>query len=201
MSSGILLTCFGPFGPFAENPSQHLLESFLQEDIWSQLPGLDSCVVGVGYDDVHQLMESRRSTPPAWAIHIGVATGASRMRLETLARNEASGADIHGVDPGGMEIVASASDLRTQVNLESLTTFAATHPEEVEVSEDAGAYLCNYLFYQSLYCWTLPHGGRSLFVHLADPVHCGSKAVSLERQVVLFGELLHMLLEGVDRRT
>lgn len=86
-------------------------------------------------------------------IHTGVAAGSSEFRLETTARNRCGPARPDSTGrPWPMEAIApgEAAQLRTCLDVEQLASALAARDLPVQVSHDAGDYLCNFLYYLSL---------------------------------------------------
>jgi pyroglutamyl-peptidase len=110
---------------------------------------------------------------------MGVATGASLLRLEKLARNAVQGKDVRGWQPVGDKINVSGEDILSNFPEEVFAKMADQFAGLLMVSEDAGSYLCNYLYYKSLAHFSI--NSKVLFVHVAD-VQQLPDAVSLEAQ-------------------
>ena len=99
---------------------------------------------------------------PVATLALGLASRASHVRLERLARNRSSATDpdargVRGegraVHPGGPEVLACP------LPLEALGEVLARAGFSWSVSEDAGGYVCNDLYYRLLHAH---HLGRTL---------------------------------------
>ncbi|MCX7801330.1 MAG: hypothetical protein N2109_13450 [Fimbriimonadales bacterium] len=164
MSHDLLVTGFGSFGAFESNPSQWLAER----------SGHSFRVLEVAFREVDRFLEELREGPPARLLLLGAAAGASKLRVEWVARNRVGAApDVRGevygpgpIDPDGPPCLAAT--------LWPHEPFG--QPSELwEPSVDAGTYLCNYAFYRSLR--TLPRTAVG-FLHVPGP-----EAMALERQL------------------
>ncbi len=108
---------------------------------------------------------------PLVLMHFGVATKAPAFRLERLAANDASFRmpDARGCQPKKQEIAPGRglnSALRCGLPLESICEQLAGQGYNVEVSDNAGRFLCNYMYYCSAAAAQAHGGWHPLFVHV-----------------------------------
>lgn len=133
----LLVTGFGPFGGIAENPSSELAKEC----------GIDHRILEVSFHAVDRFVETELSGYDA-LLAIGVNASASKMTLETIARNEIGptpdvSGEIRGPGPIDPRLPQNiASSLWTQELL--------SETEEWTQSTSAGGYLCNYLFFRAI---------------------------------------------------
>lgn len=158
-----LITAFTAFDRFAVNPSQ-LVAARL---------GLPFHPLEVSYEAVDRFVTNRSAASFDDAFLMGVAGSSSGFRLELLARNHVSGADVRGDTPSDRWIDAAAPAVLPG----SLWTEAhrAVDPGAIVFSEDGGSYLCNYLYFRMLQRFPTKRIG---FLHV-PPL----EAMGLERQV------------------
>lgn len=166
--STILVTGFEAFGEHETNPSQLVAET------------LDGVVLPVSYERAAEALRAAiEERKPEVVICLGLAHDRTAISVERWAHNldEATTVDNEGVAGSGRAIepdgpLARASTLAVDAIV------AALQAEEipVEVSRDAGGYLCNHVFYRLMAA--LPAGARGGFVHV-PPLD----AVSLETQI------------------
>lgn len=174
MGREILVTGFGPFGEFGENPSQTLAER----------SGLPFEVLEVSFRAVDAFVDRIAAEPPDRLLLMGVAGGAARLRIEWVARNRiGSLPDVRGEVYGPGRI-----DPRRPPNLAA--TLWPHEPfgqacEHWEPSVDAGTYLCNYVFFRALEA--LP-ATRTGFLHVPP-----TDALSLDAQLATLGRVLEVL--------
>lgn len=132
----ILVTGFGSFGEFEQNPTEVLASS------WSM-----SRVLKVSFSAVDQFLASLSLSKSSIWVQLGVSAKASKLTFELAARNRiGETADVEGVvKPNEIEAGPPIllGTLWNQALLNSLRF-------DFEVSSDAGDYLCNYLYYRSL---------------------------------------------------
>jgi pyroglutamyl-peptidase len=144
----ILLSGYGPFEGVDENPS------------WLAVAPLDGTMIG-GYDvRVVELPVLWEEAPtlylaeyarlkPVLAIGSGVAMGELIIRLEARAQNWAYGEDVSGVFKPGRRIDPDEPEaLYSTLPLEDLRILLEEAEYPVGISDDAGTYLCNYLFFK-----------------------------------------------------
>jgi len=123
MTVSVLITSFGPFGPFRENPSQLIMEELQRAIPREEQLSIQWAILPVSYREVDAFVQDTAQQPPDWAFHLGVAGGSRIIRLETLAQNLAKGADIHAHDPGGEPITLQGEDLGTTIPQAPLEAF------------------------------------------------------------------------------
>lgn len=104
-------------------------------------------------------------------LHLGVNSGATKFAIEKLAVNEATFrcADELGWQPQRLPIVPEDGGInqmrKTSCATESILEFLKKKGFEVTMSDDAGRFVCNYVYYHSLR-FAEQKGHRCLFVHV-----------------------------------
>jgi pyroglutamyl-peptidase len=181
----ILLTGFEPFGGQASNPSwaaargaAALLAAAGHPAVAVELP----CVFGDAIDVLHAALAEH---DPELVLCAGQAGGRARVSLERIAINcddaripdNAGNAPVdEPVVPGGP--AAYFSTLPVKAALGAL--LAAGIP--AEVSQTAGTYVCNHVFYGLMHALRHSPAVRGGFVHVPfgpDQVRPGSGVASL----------------------
>ena len=167
----IVVTGFGLFRGYDVNPSWEAVKALpaawddeQHEVVVEEIP--------VQYDFVLQEVPHRWSSrQPDFIIHVGVSHLAEKLTLERQANNTGyNNPDVTGVCPPGNCCVSSASGeqakLASCLDLEELSEKVTEQCKEVGleavVSEDAGRYLCDFVYYKTLHATQ----GKSLFVHV-----------------------------------
>ncbi|CAK9275914.1 unnamed protein product [Sphagnum jensenii] len=126
-------------------------------------------------------------------VHLGVNSGAFNFTLERRAVNEATFrcSDELGWQPQRIPIVAEDGPIshirETTIPVRDLVTTLGKNGFDVMESYDAGRFVCNYVYYQSLRHSAL-HGNISFFVHV--PLFI---MINEERQLEFVAALLHAL--------
>ncbi|KAF5463269.1 pyrrolidone-carboxylate peptidase 1-like [Juglans microcarpa x Juglans regia] len=104
-------------------------------------------------------------------VHFGVNSGATRFALEHQAVNEATFRcpDEMGWKPQKAPIIPADGGIsrirKTSLPVEEVTKALAKMGYEVMTSDDAGRFVCNYVYYHSLR-FAEQNGTKSLFVHV-----------------------------------
>ncbi|XP_022735627.1 uncharacterized protein LOC111288995 [Durio zibethinus] len=181
----IHVTGFKKFQGVSENPTETIvnnLMSFVQRK--GLLPAgvtLGSCTVletaGNGALSVlYNVLESgisgidTKNEQVIW-LHLGVNSGAEEFALEQQAVNEATFCcpDELGWQPQQLPIVAEDGETsrkrETTCSIEAILKFLKNKGYDVTISNDAGRFVCNYVYYHSLR-FAEQKGLKSLFVHV-----------------------------------
>lgn len=169
----ILVSAFGPFGTFRENPSEAILRAWcpaLPENWRARKTTLPVSWARAA----PQLLASLHATTRL-VLCLGVAAGGDRIRLERLARNrnDMSLADTGGYRSPGEAIVPGAPEwLRASLPVDDLAAALRGAGIRATVSDDAGAYLCNHLSYALLHHLAQqPRACLAGFIHLPPAQH------------------------------
>jgi len=165
-----LLTGFDPFGDHAFNPSIALLRRL------RAAPPTDA------FDDYHflelptefdtsraRLTAALQREHPDIAIMFGLAASTPTIRLERVALNldDAEIPDNAGKSRAGDAIIQGAPlARRTREDLAPLRARLDGLGFQVVISNHAGAYVCNHIYYAALHHQAEAAGPPALFVHL-----------------------------------
>ncbi|XP_078171175.1 peptidase C15, pyroglutamyl peptidase I-like protein [Carex rostrata] len=139
-----------------------------------------------------ELGSSATPSPIVW-VHFGVNSGATRFALESQAVNEATFRcpDELGWKPQRVPIVPSDGSINrtreTKLPVGELTRSLRKMGYDVVPSDDAGRFVCNYVYYHSLR-FTEQNRILSLFVHV--PLFL---TIDEEVQMQFVGSLLDVL--------
>lgn len=161
----VLVTAFGPFPGQDCNPTERIADALAGEE------HVVSHVLDVSYRRSVELLDQLVAmVEPAAAVGFGVASDATGIRLEEMARNRC-GATTPDVDdelgPTG-SIDDGPPLVPTRLPLGKLADALVAAGLPVEPSDDAGTYVCNHLFRQMLRHPGLT-GRPTGFVHVPDP--------------------------------
>lgn len=163
----LLLTGFEPFGGDVENASEVIVEAIAQRWDPSDHGGVelvtDTLPVAFSAADeaLAPLLDELR---PDLVIAVGEAGRRATITPETLARNlnHARIPDNDGDQPSNQPIDADGADLDARMDVPAIVAAGQSAGLPLEVSKDAGAFLCNHVFYR-LMQWTDAPGG---FIHV-----------------------------------
>lgn len=183
----IHVTGFKKFHGISENPTETIVSNLKEYVKIKGLPKgvtLGSCSVletaGEGaliplYETLQTALSGKDSDTSnsgkvIW-VHFGVNSGATRFAIENQAFNEATFrcADEMGWKPQKVPIVPTDGGIsrtrETSLPVEEITKSLAKMGYEVMTSDDAGRFVCNYVYYHSLR-FAEQNGILSLFVHV-----------------------------------
>ncbi|XP_021898757.1 uncharacterized protein LOC110815320 isoform X2 [Carica papaya] len=181
------VTGFKKFHGVAENPTETIISNLKEYMNKKGLPKgvvLGSCTVldtaGQGalsplYQTLQSAVNGKEHEPSNSArtvwVHFGVNSGATRFAIEKQAVNEATFRcpDEMGWKPQKVPIFPSDGGIsrvrETSLPVEEITKALAKKGFEVMTSNDAGRFVCNYVYYHSLR-FAEQNGTKSLFVHV-----------------------------------
>lgn len=187
----ILLTGFTPFGELHENPSRLIVEQVARRGLF---PALITAILPTEYaaseQAVRELILTRR---PAAVVSIGVAAGRDAINLERAALNlnDAPIADNAGDLANGRLIAADGpAAYWSTLPLEAMHDALHQRGIPAVISNHAGAYVCNHIFYST----------RHLVEQMGLSAMCGFIHVPAIRQDEQpeKGLPLAMMVEGVE---
>lgn len=194
----ILLTGFSAFPRAPVNPTEDLVR-LIDAERWTPAGAvLRTAVLPVEYARVPALLgEIGAAFRPDIAIHFGLAETAKGFRLERTARNRSSlnKPDAAGGLPAARAIVRGGRPIPSRLPLDVIAAVLRERRLPVQLSSNAGEYLCNYTFY--LACGGTQPGyapAMAGFVHvpfldtqLAQLGDRGARLASLTQQALLDG--------------
>ncbi|CAL5341047.1 unnamed protein product [Camellia sinensis] len=205
----IHVTGFKKFHGVSENPTETIvcnLKEYMKKKGFPKGLILGSCSIletaGQGaVASLYQTLQSAVSTKDSdssklgrviW-LHLGVNSGATRFAIENQAVNEATFRcpDEMGWKPQKVPIIPTDGGIsrtrETTLPVEEITRALAKMGYEVMTSDDAGRFVCNYVYYHSLR-FAEQNGIKSLFVHV--PLFL---AIDEETQMQFVASLLDIL--------
>lgn len=185
----ILLTGFLPFGGQRINPSQILVENFASTDSDSIV--VEKLILPVSFERSESLVIEKleRERDFDFCVMLGQAGGRSQIGLEIQAFNQVS--TVSGDEDGRVQ-VDSAIVKNEDFKLQSLVLLEDLHHRlkelqiPVEISQSAGDFVCNYLYYKTLlFQRQKSRAFKSLFVHFPYlPEQATNSQPSLELEVM-----------------
>lgn len=204
------VTGFNRFFNVEVNPTQLIvqaLSAYVSDNPFKSSASLSSStVLEVSASSTREELEAmyhklakpfQRVTPSTHAretrvvfVHLGVNMRSTCFQLEMQAKNEAtfSCPDEAGWTPIRVPIDSLNSDItaisRTSLDIPSLVSELSQQGFNVQSSTDAGRFVCNWVYYNSLKLATYA-GAHALFVHV-PPASC----VPIEEQVRFIATLL-----------
>jgi pyroglutamyl-peptidase len=146
----ILLTAFEPFGGSSTNPSQALAEEFERRSF----PNVHTQVLPTSYVRSAAILTERlRTLRPSQVVMLGLHGGAQHLRYEQVALNlnHSAKADNDG-ETRLLRHIRPAGPVGywNRLPYEALRNHAERLGETLELSRDAGGFVCNHAFYTAL---------------------------------------------------
>ncbi len=202
----IIITGFGEFGGVKDNPTTHLINHFHQNGIpgigKEQIRALKVLHVSVetGGQQLKELQEACKgsSNIQLW-IHLGVSAKATTFCLEQRAQNcldfpeyadecgkKACNEPIVDNDSIGARYCSSLPLGDIHQILEENKGFG----DICQVSQDAGKFICNYVYFKSLEFCRQGDNRFGMFLHV--PLF---SVIPMERQVEFISSLLQILVD------
>ena len=201
-TNGIILTGFGKFGNILKNPTTFLVENlpeYLKANCQADFELIDARVVPVdiqncdkAINEINEIIsKSKNHFKRVFVIHMGVASGIQKMRIERNGCNIENFCipDMAGNQPRNLPITEKLpknGKLLTCLDVDSLQKKLAQEGFPCYVSDSAGQYICNYMYFCSLE--NIQKTGKdisSLFVHVGE-----FSDISKEIQLKFFNSLI-----------
>jgi len=190
----IVVTGFGPFGEHTTNASWEAVR-LLPEMCKGFKTPVKVEEIPVEYAWVEKQNESRWKDA-AFTVHVGVSGRDSVVTLECGAHNTGyCKPDIASMCPKGECCVEGAEDeASTCLNMDHLLEQAIKAGSEsgidFQLSNDAGRYLCDFVYFRALHC----SAGRALFIHV-PPLDKPYNANKLAEAIVI---VLKTIVKMID---
>ena len=168
--TSFVITGFGKFPGVEKNPTETLVE-LIQRKIQRDDVHYDVFEVSVkGANERLAALQAKYSTRNTIWLHLGVNMGIDKFNLELRSHNCADFRcpDVSGVRLRNQRIVENKADfIDTSFSLDDICGRLLSLGHKVSVSHDAGRYLCNYVFFKSLYHCAEKHTHKNvLFLHV-----------------------------------
>ena len=164
MTKSILITGFGPYPGVPSNPSLDLVEAL------AGVPGVETAVLPVEYDTVDTVLQQAvKEHAPDALLMTGLRPSGLCVNLERVALNldDAAKADNAGVMRHGEAI--DPKGLPAYISRLPLGKWCGHFIEAgvpAEISNHAGAYICNRVYYHAQAWAGTTEARPNLFLHL-----------------------------------
>ncbi|XP_060778954.1 pyroglutamyl-peptidase 1 [Neoarius graeffei] len=188
----IVLTGFGPFRQYLVNPSWEAVKDLKRMGLGDNIE-IHIVQIPVCYSKAQQtIAEIWHNLKPKVVIHVGIASGTKCIILEQTGKNSGyKDRDVCGICPADNRCIqGGAEHLDSIIDMRSLVKSLKGLGLDVIYSRDAGRYLCDFVYYLSLYLGQR----RAAFIHVPS---CGSLA-SPERLVPQLQTIIQVMLCQFD---
>ena len=167
----VLITGFGPFPGMRNNPSAGFTRAMARAPFGPSSIAVDAHVFAVTYAAVdHDLPRLLRKLRPNLIVMLGVASRAATIRVEARARNRSrlTCPDAERRPPRAAISTPQRPSHRTKSIAPGKLVAHLRHAGcDARVSRDAGAYLCNYLYWRALETDATRSGNmQAIFIHI-----------------------------------
>jgi len=155
----ILMTCFEPFGGFTSNSSYEALKRLNNLEI-------DIINLPVSYPDAYVVFRQLIKEPD-FIILLGMAATRERISIEDRAKNllDFKIPDNHHQIIKQRKIADEEQDiLYSKVDIDKMICYLNKNEDLVYKSNDAGSYICNYIYFKVLQMFDTP----SIFIHIPN---------------------------------
>lgn len=155
----IVVTAFEPFGGFDTNSSYLALDRLNYLDI-------EKVVLPVSYPDAYVVLREIVKECD-FIILLGMAASRTKISIEERAKNllEFKIPDNHHQIINNRLISDDADEyLYSKVDIDKMINYLNQDDDIVYKSNDAGTYICNYLYFKVLQTYNVP----SIFIHLPN---------------------------------
>ena len=194
----ILLTGFEPFGNYKENSSWAVAEKVAACGFEGvsvvQLPVTFAGVAGA----LRRAVEEHR---PDVILMLGQSAGIDYIKLERIAINmmDSASPDNDGYIPDEEAILQGGeAALFTNTNIKELCRAVKEQGLPAKVSNSAGLYVCNRLYYEALQLCKENRGMKALFIHLPlydgqPSAYAGKPGMSLDDMIEAVKIIIHKI--------
>lgn len=189
----VLITGFEPYGDYPENSSWEVA----QRVAFSGVEGVETAVeqMPVSFGRVaaalHAAIEKHN---PNLVLLLGQSGGSDRVKLERVALNrmDARMADNDGFIPDD-EPIAEAGEAAyfTRLPIKQLRTAIEQQGIAVKISNSAGLYVCNRLYYEAMRICREHPAMQAIFVHL--PFYEGQPSAKPDKPTMPLDEMVRAI--------
>jgi pyroglutamyl-peptidase len=164
----VLLTGFAPFGGEATNPSWEAVQS-LEGEIVAGHRIVARCLPVEFGVSLHALQQALDELAPSLVICVGQAGGRAQISLERVAINidDARIPDNAGAQPIDEPVALDGpAAYFTGLPVKAMLAALRNAGIPVEISQTAGTYVCNHVFYGLMHALRHTPGTRAGFIHI-----------------------------------
>lgn len=164
----VLLTGFEPFGGASRNPSGEVALAWHEREVAGArvVGAVLPCVFGAARRELERLLRRHR---PSAVLCLGVAAGRDAITPERVAINvdDARIPDNAGRQPVDRPVVRGGpAAYWSTLPIKAMVADLQTRGIPASVSQTAGTFLCNHVFFGLMHAVRLRAGMRAGFVHL-----------------------------------
>jgi pyroglutamyl-peptidase len=201
----VLLTGFQPFGGEQVNPSWQAVSALQGARIAGHRVVARELPVAFG-TSLKALRAALKETQPALVICVGQAGGRAQLSLERVAINvdDARIPDNRGQQPVDMPVIGDGpAAYFTTLPIKAMREALHTAGFPAEISQTAGTYVCNHVFYGLMHALRRQRAVRAGFIHIPyspaqASAHPGAPSLAVETVTQALREAVRVALATRD---
>ena len=165
----VLLSGFEPFGDNLRNPTGELARRYLNPTQFDNILVKGVVLPVVYHESWNKLKSEIESFHPHFILCLGLSPSDNAIRLELIATNYDCGCpDNQGKTHTGPIMNSEENKIKSDLPVYQIAKVLQDSDVAAYVSDNAGGYLCNHIFYQVMN-YTVSHPNlQSGFVHLPN---------------------------------
>ena len=167
----ILLTGFEPFGDLKVNPSQAILERIMDGHTLCNLHEINTTILPVSFDSAGaRIKKTIQEFKPDAILSLGLSEGSDSITLERKAMNlkqDTGVLNTKNIKGPKLILFGRPISYKSTLPLERIYRSLKDRNIPVTMSDNAGKYICNYVFYLACHqIKLLKNSGKAGFIHV-----------------------------------
>lgn len=166
----ILLTGFEPFGDLEVNPSQVILEKISDRQTLCNIHEINTVILPVSFDSAGSVIKrSIQEFKPDIILSLGLSETSDSITLERKAINLKQNIEPQNARNKGPKLILLGCPIiyKSTLPLERIYRLLKDRNIPVTLSDNAGRYVCNYVFYLACHqIKLLENSGKAGFIHV-----------------------------------
>ena len=167
----ILLTGFEPFGDLKVNPSQAILESISERQTLCNLHEINTIILPVRFDSAGaRIKKTIQEFKPDVILSLGLSGSSDSITLERKAMNLKQDVELQNtknIKGPTVILLGCPISYKSTLPLDRIYRSLKDRNIPVSISDDAGRYVCNYVFYLACHqIKLLENSGKTGFIHV-----------------------------------
>ena len=166
----ILLTGFEPFGDLEVNPSQVILEKISDRQTLCNIHEINTVTLPVSFDSAGSVIKrSIQEFKPDIILSLGLSETSDSITLERKAINLKQNIEPQNARNKGPKLILLGCPIsyKSTLPLERIYRLLKDRKIPVILSDNAGRYVCNYVFYLACHqIKLLENSGKAGFIHV-----------------------------------
>lgn len=195
----VLVTGFEPYGNYSENSSWKAA----QQIAFCSIEGVEvvAKLLPVSFSRVGKVLRSAIELhSPDLLILLGQSAAVDNIKLERVALNmmDSRNADNDGYTPNEVPIDKNgATALFTSLPIKALRSAIEAKGINVKISNSAGLYVCNRLYYEALQLCCERGAMQAIFVHL--PLYEGQTSPQTDKRTMPLGDMCRAIQTIIEK--